>query len=375
MGSPLPSAAVRASFASTEFEESARVVALQRLGILDPLPEADFDNLTRLAASVCNTPVAFISLVDDQRQGFKSCFGMDPRESSGALSFCTWALREQQLVIIPDALRDHRFAGNPLVSKEPRIRFYAGMPIAGPDGHNLGTLCVIDRRPRDLPEASRTALRILASQVGALIQIREQIDALRTAAEEQARIEYRLRESQDRLREANRRLDQMDRTDALTGLGNRRLFHERLRQEWKLSQRLDFPVALLRIDIDQFRTIHDVHGHAAGDDVLRHLAALLDHATRESDTCVRYGGEEFAIILPATTQDQAELVANVLREEIAAAPCGYQRVTVSIGVAAGLASHPDQTIEQLIQRADTALEAARSNGRNRVECAPPVHQS
>ena len=192
--------------------------------------------------------------------------------------------------------------------------------------------------------------------------------------DESARLAALLRETEERLREANRRLEQMDRTDALTGLGNRRLFNERLRQEWKLSQRLDFPVALLMIDIDQFRTLHDVYGNAACDDVLRHLAALLDHATRESDTCVRYGGEEFAIILPATTQDQAELVANVLREEIAAAPCGHQHITISIGVAAGSATDPEPTIEQLVQRADAALCAARANGRNRVECAPPPDQ-
>ncbi|MGA8162325.1 MAG: sensor domain-containing diguanylate cyclase [Acidobacteriaceae bacterium] len=369
MSSPLPRPAVLAG-TSAEFEESARLAALHSLRILDTPSESEYDDLTRLAAFVCKTPIALITLIDEQRQWFKSCVGIDAKETPRALSFCTHALRENQLFVVPDARNDARFAANPFVAAEPGVRFYAGMPIAGPDGYNLGTLCVIDHRPRELPEECRIALRALARQVGALFQIRQQIAGLRNAAEEQARIEHRLRDSQERLREANRRLEQMVRTDALTGLGNRRLFKERMRQEWKLSQRLEFPVGLLMIDVDHFKTINDEKGHTAGDEVLRHLAGLLEHATRESDTCVRYGGEEFAVILPATSQNQAEHLADVLREEIAVAPCGHQPVTVSIGVAAGNAGNSDDTPERLIERADAALYAAKAAGRNRVECAP-----
>ncbi|HEY1807950.1 MAG TPA: GGDEF domain-containing protein [Acidobacteriaceae bacterium] len=185
-----------------------------------------------------------------------------------------------------------------------------------------------------------------------------------------AALEQRLRDTQERLSEASRRLEQMPRTDALTGLGNRRLFGERLRQEWKLSQRLGFSVALLVIDIDGFRTVNDQSGRAAGDEVLRHLARLLEHSTRGSDTCVRYGGEEFALILPATTQNQAEHLAKVLREEIAVAPCGHQRITVSIGVAAAIARDTGDDLQQLVERAHAALNLAKTGGRNRVECAP-----
>ncbi|MGC2581485.1 MAG: GAF domain-containing protein, partial [Acidobacteriaceae bacterium] len=249
MSSPLPRPAVLAG-TSAEFEESARLAALHSLRILDTPSESEYDDLTRLAAFVCKTPIALITLIDEQRQWFKSCIGIDAKETPRALSFCTHALRENQLFVVPDARNDARFAANPFVAAEPGVRFYAGMPIAGPDGYNLGTLCVIDHRPRELPEECRIALRALARQVGALFQIRQQIAGLRNAAEEQARIEHRLRDSQERLREANRRLEQMVRTDALTGLGNRRLFKERMRQEWKLSQRLEFPVGLLMIDVD-----------------------------------------------------------------------------------------------------------------------------
>lgn len=371
MGSPPPPSEAVASSVSAEFDEVARLAALERLRILDTPPEDDYDDLTRLAAFVCNTPVALITLIDEQRQWFKSSIGIDVKETPRALSFCTHAVREHQLFVVPDARQDERFADNPFVMQEPGLRFYAGMPVAGPEGHNLGTICVIDHHPRELSEECRVALRVLARQVGALFQIRQQIGALQTAAEEQARIEHRLRDSQERLREANRRLEQMVRTDALTGLGNRRLFNERMRQEWKLSHRLGFPVALLMIDIDRFKTINDASGHTAGDEVLRHLAALLEHSTRESDTCIRYGGEEFAVILPATTQNQAEHLARVLREEIAASPCGHQHVTVSIGVADAVATSAHDTVDRLIERADAALYAAKSAGRNCVECAPP----
>lgn len=369
MGSPLPRAEVLVP-ASTASDESERLAALRRLCILDTPPENEYDDLTRLAAFVCQTPVALISIVSEHRQWFKSCIGMEMNETPRAVSFCTHALRENQLFIVPDARQDERFAANPLVVQEPGIRFYAGIPVAGPEGHALGTLCVIDHRPRELSEESRMALRVLARQVGALFQIRHQVGTLRDAAEEQARIEHRLRETQERLRDANRRLEQMVRTDALTGLGNRRLFNERMRQEWKLSQRLEFPVALLMIDIDHFKQVNDEHGHAAGDEVLRHIGALLEHSTRGSDTCVRYGGEEFAVILPATSQNQADHLAKVLREEIAAAPCGHQKITVSIGVAASTAGNKGDTFEQLIARADAALYTAKAAGRNRVECAP-----
>lgn len=369
MSSPLPRPEVLAA-TPAEFEESARLAALHRPRILGTLPDDDFDGLTRLAAFVCNTPIALISLVDEQRQWFESCIGLEEKETSRALAFCTHAVRENQLFVVPDARRDARFAGNPFAASETTIRFCAAVPVAGPDGHNFGTLCVIDRRPRELSQECCVALHILARQAGALLQVQRQIGTLRDAAEEQTHIDHNFRDGEERLREANGRLEQMVRTDALTGLGNRRLFSERLRQEWKLSQRLEFPIALLMIDIDHFRTINDQHGRNAGDDVLRHLAALLEHSTRESDTCVRYGGEEFAVILPATMQDQAEHVAKVLREEIAAAPCGHQHVTVSIGVAAGIARNAGDTHEDLIERAHAALGAAKAAGRNRVECAP-----
>lgn len=151
--------------------EQARLHALSATGLLDSPDEADFDDLTALAAQICATPIALVSLVDAQRQWFKSRFGLNVRETPRDVAFCAHALHGNDLLEVGDTTRDHRFAGNPLTLGEPGVRFYAGMPIASPDGLPLGTLCVIDHVPRRLTDGQRDALRRLARQVSAQITL------------------------------------------------------------------------------------------------------------------------------------------------------------------------------------------------------------
>lgn len=146
-------------------DESARLVALQALAVLDTPPEERFDRSTRLAAALFNVPVALVSLVDADRQWFKSCFGVEICESSRETSFCAHAIAARALLVIPDALADERFRDNPMVNSGPRVRFYAGAPIRTLDGHLVGTLCILDVRPRDLSEAERGLLIDLAATV------------------------------------------------------------------------------------------------------------------------------------------------------------------------------------------------------------------
>ncbi len=155
--------------------EAERLDALRSFGVLDTQPEQEYDDLTRLAAAICGTPIALVSLVDPCRQWFKSRVGLDATETHRDIAFCTHAIVQNNLFVVPDAAADVRFKDNPLVTGEPHIRFYAGMPLPTPEGHNLGTLCVIDRVPRTLTDVQVDALRVLARQVVAQLVLRQQL--------------------------------------------------------------------------------------------------------------------------------------------------------------------------------------------------------
>lgn len=146
-------------------DEGGRLAALHALQLLDTPREERFDRYTRLAAGVTDTPVALISLVDDERQWFKSCFGFDIDETSREISFCAHAILQRELFVVPDTLLDPRFADNPVVCGEPRVRFYAGQPLVLPNGHCVGTLCVVDVRPRLLDDKQAAMLKDLAEMV------------------------------------------------------------------------------------------------------------------------------------------------------------------------------------------------------------------
>jgi len=161
--------------------EVDRLRALRSYKILDTKPEERFDELTQLAAIICGVPISLISLVDADRQWFKSRFGLNLQETPRAQAFCTHAIMQPEMFVVPDAAVDERFAQNPLVTGEPHIRFYAGAPLATRDGHLLGTLCVIDRQPHTLTKEQKTALEILARQVIANIELRNNLRELKDA--------------------------------------------------------------------------------------------------------------------------------------------------------------------------------------------------
>ena len=173
--------------------EAARLEVLRQFELLDTEEEQQFDDLTFLAAHVCETPIALITLIDEKRQWFKSNRGFGVRQTSRDVSFCAHALTQMGPAIVRDALDDERFRDNPLVTGEPYIRFYAGAPLVTTEGFVLGTLCVIDRRPRDLEEGQIKALQALSRVVIALFESRRERNFLRRALDKHKRAEEELK--------------------------------------------------------------------------------------------------------------------------------------------------------------------------------------
>ena len=156
-------------------DEVQRLQALSSYQVLDTPPELAFDDLTWLASHNCHTPIALISLIDDHRQWFKSKVGLSAGETPREMAFCAHCILQSDLMVVPDTLNDPRFADNLLVTQEPNIRFYAGAPLTTPEGHNLGSLCVIDQRPRKLTQKQRKSLQALSRQVMAQLELRRQL--------------------------------------------------------------------------------------------------------------------------------------------------------------------------------------------------------
>ena len=259
---------------ATPVDEATRVGTLRALDILDTAPEERFDRLTRLAKRLFGVPIALVSLVDTNRQWFKSCDGLGATETPREISFCGHAILSDDILVIPDALLDDRFCDNPLVVDDPHIRFYAGCPLRAPNGSRLGTLCLIDRAPRMFDADELQPLRDLAHM----------------AEQELAAV-------------------QLATTDELTQISNRRGFARLAEQALSLCRRIGKPASLLFLDLDRFKQVNDRYGHAEGDYALRSVARLLRTTFRDSDVVARLGGDEFVVLL---TNASAEACTEAL---------------------------------------------------------------
>lgn len=172
------------STAPTPVNEARRLKVLWQYEVLDTVPEEIFDDLVELAGAICECPIALMSLVDETRQWFKAKVGLNASETSRDTSFCAHAILQPDLFIIPDATKDPRFKNNPLVLAEPKIRFYAGAPLITPDGHALGTLCILDKVPRELTPAQAKALRVLSRLVVSQLELRRHSKELAKARDD-----------------------------------------------------------------------------------------------------------------------------------------------------------------------------------------------
>jgi len=310
--------------------EAARVQALYGLNLLDSAPEERFDRLTRLARRLFNVPIALVTLVDKERQWFKSCVGLDTTETPRSVSFCGHAILKDELLLVPDAREDERFHDNPLVTGAPNIRFYAGYPLTVPDGNKMGTLCLIDTKPRELDDEERDLLRDLAGMA------EQELMAVQMAS-----------------------------MDELTLLSNRRGFKMLAQHALDACARMDKPATLLFFDLNDFKQINDLYGHAEGDSALKTFADVLRIAFRESDVVGRLGGDEFVALLTGSSHIETTAIMarlkEILEERNATLHRGYA-IRFSVGqIEYDPVRHPD--IEALLADADKAMYVHKQAGK------------
>ncbi len=319
----------------------ARYETIRALNLDTPEAVRSYDNVIALLETSCGTPISIFTVLTEKEQLFKSVRGLPPGGTPIEQAFCNWTISQENLdesFTVEDASLDKRFAGNPLVTGEPNIRFYAGAPVLAPNNIPIGAVCIIDIVPRKMTNAARLALQ----------SARELLeDALR--------------------------MQMMSIKDHLTGLYNRRYFDDVLESEARRAYRHIVPLAAMMIDIDHFKRFNDTYGHQLGDDAIKKVASILgDTLRRAGDIAARYGGEEFVILLPETDAAGAEAIAQRILSQVSALNIAHSdsetgHITVSIGASvAGTKSDLDAGASSLIAAADKLLYHAKSEGRNRA---------
>lgn len=310
-------------------DEASRLASLHALDLLDSNAEERFDRITRLGQRCLDVPICPVSLIDRDRQWFKSKQGLGARETAREVSFCGHTICAPEVMVVPDARQDPRFADNPLVVGEPHVIFYAGYPLTTPTGARVGTLCAIDHRPREPDEAWVDAL----CELGTLV-------------------------------EQELRVLQLAHLDELTELPLRRDFQTHTAALYRdcMSRRL--PASVIFFDLDGFELINDTYGHRVGDDALRCFASVLKRVFRETDKMCRLGGDEFVVMLPNCERPPAEkalarmrrYLAQLFQEGEAPADIRFSAGLVTLDADSGVA------IEEAIALADKAMYRTKRSG-------------
>ncbi len=301
-------------------DDAQRLAELHALGLLDSDPDPAFDRITRLASRMFGVPTALVSLVDRDRQWFKSRIGLNAPETTRDISFCGHSIMGTEVFVVENAAEDDRFHDNPLVTEDPSIRFYAGAPLRTPSGAPIGTLCLIDGQPRSMSNTELENLRDLAEI------IEDEIAQICCAN-----------------------------TDSLTGLLNRRGFFAAGAQLLSIAQREDMPVTLAYTDIDGLKAVNDELGHHIGDDLIRSAGRVLSHTIRDSDVASRLGGDEFAVLFYGLSEEYFD----VRHERFMDAIADYNRTSgraIPISFSFGYVEwSAPEGLSELLERGDKAM--------------------
>ena len=314
-------------------DEDQRLRDLERYGILESDSDEHFDRILELTAAIFQTPIVAISLVEADRQWFLARRGLEARETPREMAFCSHAIVHDEVMVVPDARADERFRSNPLVFADPHILFYAGAPLHTTEGHNLGTLCVIDREPRDIGPQQRELLHRLAQLAMRELELRR-----------------------------------LAHLCPVTGLPTLHTFLNIGSREFDRARRDQHPLSLLVFDVDNLRLINNRWGHAAGDQVLTDVVQLARTFLQDQDFAARLGDGEFALLLVGIERDQAMALADGLRTAVAHLSGVYTHSDFHLHISGGLTvlSPADRGFTDLIQLSERALELAKGNGRNQI---------
>ncbi|MDQ2858284.1 MAG: GGDEF domain-containing protein [Candidatus Eremiobacteraeota bacterium] len=332
--------------------ENLRIEALERYRVLDCKSDATIDALTRLAADLCGTSMALVTLVDRRRQWFLSHIGTEATETPRELSFCAHAIEEpDRLLVVNSPTTDVRFKDNALVTGEPFIRFYAGMPIVSPEGFALGALCVLDSVPHTLRDEQARALRALATQVGALLEARRHIRELKGQLDQRSHT----RENFQRLRYV----------DALTGAPDRaQLMRVIARAYARLQANPHMRAAVVLVGVDGVKVVDESLGHGVGDALMGASVERIAHALRAKETVARYGDNQIVVLLEDI--ENAVEAANIAKRILALFESSFQigehslRVRANVGMTITDGTH--QRGADLVRDAASAMYHAKTLG-------------
>ena len=344
-------------------DEAQRLAALHATRLLGTKPEETFDRITRTAARLLRMPIALVSLIDRDRQWFKSRTGLDTIETPRGESFCGHAILQDEPMVVADAQADPRFADNPMVTGHPHLRFYAGVQLYSIDREKIGTLCVIDREPRTLAAGELDALCDLARTVEQLIYHRQLAVAAQSLSEGLQAGACRPGPG------AHGQLAWMVSHDVLTGLPNRQAMLRAIEASidgWRKHGR---PALVGCLNIDRFKHFNELLGHQAGDQILIEIARSMQAMLHEGDMLARCGSDEFLLLLHAR-DDHPDPERTLERIKRAAhrtipAPGGEIALTVSIGTAQ--LPRDGMDADTLLNNAATAMRRAKARGRGGIQ--------
>ena len=342
-------------------DEPMRLAALREMKLVDTPLQERFERITRIAKRLLDVDIAAISLVEADRQWFLSIQGLNECETSRDVSFCGHTILDSKLTIIPDAREDDRFVDNPLVVGPPNIVFYAGSPVVSRDGHAIGTICVIDSKPRVLNEEDLQCLQDLAALVENELQSAS-ANAMQAFLLEEVTVERRRAQIDSLTRMWNR--------DGILRLAQEAIARTRAGQQGS---------AFVMVDLDEFKAVNDTFGHAAGDEVLRASSRRMLSALRESDVLGRIGGDEFLLVLsPCDSEKTAELVATRVTQRLTASPITSGKNQIPVAASIGVQyvePHSKRSLESILKRSDAALYDAKRAGRACVAVATDNNES